>query len=135
MKQFEILLSSDYSEYSELKKFIMVHVEGLGYSNQFIDGLQLSIKEAFVNAIKHGNREQHDLAISCKVTLTKDLLQASIRDCGKGFNPYDQPNPAEPGNLLKLSGRGLYIIRSFVEKMCVTVDDDGSTLMLHYIPY
>ena len=131
----EIVLSGIYSEYSVLYDFIMSIAEREGYSNVFIDDLQLSIKEAFVNAVKHGNRERKDLSVTCSFAIAANSLTVSIRDCGKGFNPDDLPSPASPWGQLKRSGRGVHIIRSVAEIIGLERDKDGSTLMLRYIPY
>ena len=135
MKRAEIVLSSRYSEYHDLYDFINSFSQREGYSALFLYGLQLTMKEAFVNAVKHGNRERDDLTVSCSLTAETKTLFASIRDSGKGFNPYDLPNPADPRNLLKLCGRGVYIIRSIAEIIGLERDNDGSTLLLRYIPY
>ena len=135
MRQAEIVLSGSYLQYNVLCDFIFSFAESEGYSSVFTDTLQLSIKEAFVNAVKHGNRERDDLTVSCTLTIAANMLQASIRDCGKGFNPDDLPNPTDPGYLLKPTGRGLFIIRSIAEIIGLERDNDGSTLLLRYIPY
>ncbi len=135
MKRFEIELSGRYSQYNVLYDCIMSIAEKEGYTHAFIEGLQLSMKEAFVNAVKHGNRERDDLTVSCTFTVTAHSLQASIRDCGQGFNPFSLPNPTDSGYLLRSSGRGVHIIRNIAEIISLECDSDGSTLRLHYIPY
>ncbi|NMW19227.1 MAG: ATP-binding protein [Chlorobiaceae bacterium] len=135
MKCFEIELSGRYSQYNVLYDFIKSIAEREGYTLSFIDELQLSMKEAFVNAVKHGNRERDDLTVSCTFHLTAHLLQVSIRDCGKGFDPYSLPNPTDSSYLFHPTGRGVHIIRSIAEIIALESDTDGSTLLLHYIPY
>ena len=88
-----------------------------------------------MNAVKHGNSEREELTVSCSLITADNALFAFVRDCGQGFNLYEQPNPLNPLHLFKLSGRGLYIIRSIVESVALECDDDGCTLILRYIPY
>ena len=135
MKRFEIELSGRYSQYNTLYDFIKSITEREGYTQAFIDGLQLSMKEAFVNAVKHGNRERDDLSVFCTVIVTEHSLQVCIRDCGKGFNPSSLQNPTDSRYLLHPTGRGVHIIRSIAEIITLECDNDGSTLRLHYIPY
>jgi anti-sigma regulatory factor (Ser/Thr protein kinase) len=123
-----------YSEYESLRRFISSFAQGEGYSALFIEGLQLTLKEAFVNAIRHGNKEQSDLTVSIRLLAEEGVLLASVKDCGKGFNPDELPNPVNLQNLFKLSGRGIYIIRSIAEIISLENDLDGSTLTLRYIP-
>ena len=101
----------------------------------FTEDLQLSVKEAFVNAVKHGNREQDGLTISCTLAAVSDTLLVSFRDCGKGFNPEEVPNPVDSGNLFKLSGRGVYIIKNIADIISLERDRYGSVLKLRYVPY
>jgi serine/threonine-protein kinase RsbW len=135
MKCSQIVLSGGYSGYNALYDFIHSFAESEGYSNVFMHDLQLSLKEAFVNAVKHGNREQGDLTVCCTFVVEPNSLRVSIRDCGKGFDPEDLPNPVRPGYLLKPSGRGVYIIRNIAEIIGLEHNSDGSSLMLRYIPY
>ena len=135
MKRADIVLPGLYSEYESLRGFISSFAESEGYGALFIEGLQLTLKEAFVNAIRHGNKERSDLTVSIRLIAEEGALFASIKDCGKGFTPDELPNPVNHQNLFKLSGRGIYIIRSIAEIIGVEKDLDGSTLTLRYIPY
>jgi len=65
----------------------------------------------------------------------ESALLASVKDCGQGFNPDELPDPVNLQNLFKLSGRGIYIIRSIAEIISLENEPDGSTLTLRYIPY
>jgi serine/threonine-protein kinase RsbW len=129
------MLPGKYSEYEMLREFVALFAERERYSSPFVEAFQLSVKEAFVNAIKHGNCEQEELTVSCRLIASDNSLLAFVRDCGKGFNPDEQPNPLNPHHLFKLSGRGLFIIRSIAESIALECDDDGCTLILRYIPY
>ncbi|MFZ4525342.1 MAG: ATP-binding protein [Chlorobium sp.] len=134
MKQADIVLPGLYSEYESLHRFIASFAQDEGYSGLFIDGLQLTLKEAFVNAIRHGNKEESDLTVSIRLIAEESCLLASVKDCGKGFNPDELPSPVNQQNLFKLSGRGIYIIRSIAEIISLETDLNGSTLTLRYIP-
>ena len=135
MKQADIVLPGLYSEYESLRRFISSFAQGEEYSAPFIEGLQLTLKEAFVNAIRHGNRERCDLTVSIRLIAEESTLLASIKDCGKGFTLDELPNPVNHQNLFKLSGRGIYIILSIAEIIGLEKDPDGSALTLRYIPY
>jgi serine/threonine-protein kinase RsbW len=135
MKRTDIVLRDKYSEYDVLHKFIVSFAQSEGYSDLFLEGLQLTMKEAFVNAVKHGNREQDDLSVSCSLTAVQEMLLVSVRDCGKGFNPDDLPNPLHSRNLFRLSGRGVHIIRSIAEIIAIECDGNGAVLKLRYHPY
>ncbi|NHQ60347.1 ATP-binding protein [Chlorobium sp. BLA1] len=131
----EIVLTGRDSQYSALHDFIASFAASKGYSAQFSDDLQLSLKEAFINAVKHGNLERDELSVSCSLRTEGDMLLATIKDCGEGFNPEELPDPLDPHNRFQLSGRGVYIIKSIAESINLERSRDGSTLMLRYIPY
>lgn len=135
MNRADIVLPGSYYGYGALNEFIASFAQSEGYSDLFVEGLQLAMKEAFVNAVKHGNRERYDLTVSCSFTAVADTLLVSVRDCGNGFNPDELPNPIDARNLSRLSGRGVYIIRSIAEIIALERDRAGSVLMLRYYPY
>jgi serine/threonine-protein kinase RsbW len=135
MNRHEIVLPGRYSEYPALQDFIALFADRQGYSTLFVEALQLSLKEAFVNAVRHGNRERDELTVSCSLCATGKTLLASIKDCGNGFNPYELPDPVDPQHRLRLSGRGVYIIRSIAEITGFERTEDGTAMMLRYIPY
>ncbi|NTV17235.1 MAG: ATP-binding protein [Chlorobiaceae bacterium] len=134
MKRAEIVLPDRYSGYEALNAFIASFAESEGYSTVFTEELQLAMKEAFVNAVKHGNREQEGLTVFCTLTAVANTLLASVMDYGKGFNLDALPNPVEPMNLFRLSGRGIYIIRSIAEGITLKCDQNGSVLTMCYRP-
>lgn len=135
MKRAEILLPGGYSAYGALDEFIASFAKSEGYSNLFVEKLQLSMKEAFVNAVKHGNKEQDDLTVSCVFTVLEDLLMVTVRDSGTGFNPDKLPDPVDHMNLFRLSGRGVYIMRSIAEAITHARERDGFVLTMRYCPY
>jgi serine/threonine-protein kinase RsbW len=135
MKRAEMVLQGGYSGYEALHGFTALFAEGEGYSNLFVEKLQLAMKEAFVNAVKHGNRERSDLSVSCVFTVIEEMLLVSVRDSGEGFNPDELPNPLDSRNLFRLSGRGIYIIQSISEAITLERDQDGSVLTMLYHPH
>ena len=135
MKRAEIVLQGGYFGYEALHGFVALFAEGEGYSNLFVQKFQLAMKEAFVNAVKHGNKEKFDLSVTCVFTVVEDMLLVSVRDSGEGFNPDELPNPLDSPNLFRLSGRGIYIIRSIAEAITLERDQDGSVMTMRYHPY
>ncbi len=134
MRRSDITLQGRYSEYEVLNDFVAWFAQSEGYSALFAEELQLTMKEAFVNAVKHGNKEREDLNVSISLTASAEVLLASVRDCGKCFHLDALPNPVDPRNIFRLSGRGLYIIRSIAEIIACERDGDGWLLTLRYRP-
>ncbi len=90
----------------------------IGLDDDSIHWVNVSIRECVINAIKHGN--QHDASKRVFVEFHTTLgevpeMLIRVRDQGKGFEPEEVADPLAPENLLKGSGRGIFLIRSFMD--------------------
>jgi serine/threonine-protein kinase RsbW len=97
------------------------------------DGLNvgLAVREAVINAIVHGNREDPGLQVRVTFTAAAGGLEARVRDQGGGFDPAATPDPTEGEQLLKSSGRGLLLMRAFVDEVEFhRHQDDGMEITL-----
>lgn len=96
----------------------------------------MAIREATVNAVLHGN--EYDPAKQVTVTFEntgKDLIFI-VRDQGKGLDPATLPDPLAPENLLRGTGRGIFLIRSFMDEVNFRQLHPGTelTLVKHLAP-
>jgi len=90
----------------------------------------VAVREAAVNAVYHGN--EYDPAKQIAVSLQntgKDLI-FTIADQGKGLDPATLPDPLAPENLLRGSGRGIFLIRSFMDEVHFRQLQPGTELTL-----
>lgn len=90
----------------------------IGLDDDSVHWVGVSIRECVINAIKHGN--QHDVSKRVfvefhTVVSTVPEMLIRVRDQGQGFDPEDIADPLAPENLLKGSGRGIFLIRSFMD--------------------
>lgn len=85
------------------------------------DGLSLgmAVRECMVNAVVHGNRYNLNKKVHLTVTRTSVQLVIKIADEGEGFELEDLPDPLAEENLLRHSGRGIFIIRAFTDEFQV----------------
>lgn len=83
-----------------------------------LDEVQLAVREALNNAIRHGSRlnSHKRIVVRCRCS-RKDGLWIMVRDQGRGFRPEKLPDPTHPENLEKCGGRGIYIIRCLMDKV------------------
>lgn len=100
-----------------------------GFGDETIYAIDMAVREAAANAVKHGNRfdETKPVEITFE-NLPKGFLIA-IRDFGAGFAVEDIPDPTNPENLLKASGRGILFMRSFMEEVEWTNHPAGGTIV------
>ncbi len=79
--------------------------------------LKLSIEEALINAVKHGNKLNEAKKISLQINLKSDKIEVYIKDEGKGFDYENIPSPVTKANIKKASGRGVFLMRRFMDKV------------------
>lgn len=94
-------------------------------------GIHLALEEAFTNAIKHGNKANPEKKILVEFLITPEKLDISITDEGIGFIPDDVPDPRCNHNLYKVSGRGVLLIKAYMD--VVEYNDRGNCV--HMIKY
>jgi serine/threonine-protein kinase RsbW len=91
----------------------------------------MALRESVINAIKHGNRSASDKHVFVDLeTETQDgasELLIRVRDEGEGFDLDGVANPLSPENVLKTSGRGIFLIRNFMDRVCVQRTPTGGT--------
>lgn len=77
--------------------------------------IRLAVEEALVNAIKHGNQMNRAKKVRIAYRLHEHAFDIHIADEGPGFDPTDVPDPTDPENLERPSGRGLMLMRYYME--------------------
>ncbi|MEJ5260472.1 MAG: ATP-binding protein [Anaerohalosphaeraceae bacterium] len=88
-----------------------------GFDEEDLFAIHLALEEAFVNAIQHGNQGDPSKKIHVEYCISPSRFEISIADEGPGFRPDALPDPREPENLYKCSGRGVLLIRSFMDQV------------------
>jgi serine/threonine-protein kinase RsbW len=92
---------------------------GVGLDEDSLHWVSVAIRESVINAIKHGNRSDTNKHVFVEFeTATKaDVpeLAIRVRDQGEGFDPDDIADCLDPENILKSSGRGIFLIRNFMD--------------------
>ncbi len=87
----------------------------MGFEEDTAHWIGMSVRESVTNAIQHGNKLDQSKKVDIRFEVAPDQLEISVQDQGNGFRVDDLPNPLDPENLLKPSGRGIFYIRSFMD--------------------
>jgi serine/threonine-protein kinase RsbW len=90
----------------------------------------MAVREAAVNAVLHGNAYDPEKKIELEFERTTRDLVITIRDQGRGMDLARIPDPLAPENLLKTSGRGIFLIRSFMDDVEIHPSSTGTEIKL-----
>jgi len=88
-----------------------------GFDEDEVMKIALAVRESMVNAVVHGNRYSAHKKVGLAVILNGTRLTVRITDQGEGFDLEHLPDPLAEGNLLRTSGRGIFLIRSFMDEV------------------
>ena len=114
-------------EMLDFVQLVSDHVSrSLGLDDDALHWVGVAVRESVINAIKHGNR--HDTAKRVFVEFdTGDdrALVIRVRDEGQGFDPSTLADPLAPDNLLKSCGRGIFLMRSFMDEVAIDRAPEG----------
>lgn len=93
-------------------------LEGKGWSEDELMPVELALDEALANAIRHGCKGDATKQVQCIVTTdASGEVMIVVRDPGPGFEPSRVPNPLEGDNVLKPSGRGVFLINQLMDEV------------------
>lgn len=92
--------------------------------------LLVATTEAVNNAIIHGNKLDPKKTVRVTCQLIDRMLTLTVQDRGKGFDPSSLANPLEEQNLLKESGRGIFLIRSLIDEVSFRIQKTGTTVIM-----
>ncbi len=113
----------EFTSAFEMLDFVQVvsdHMgRGVGLDDDAVHWVGVAIRESVINAIKHGNRNDATKHVFVEFETAQAPeppgLLIRVRDQGDGFDPETIANPLDPENLLKSSGRGIFLIRNFMD--------------------
>jgi len=129
-----ITISSIPSEVTRIEDAILPVLANKGYGERYIFACKLALEEAVVNAIKHGNQLDDTKKVTVSFSIDDDRAAITVGDEGEGFDPDDVPDPTLDENLIATSGRGIALIRAYMDE--VRFNDNGTEVtMIKYAPW
>ncbi len=101
----------------------------VGLDDEALHWVGVALRESLINAIRHGNAGDERKRVHVEFTLIEDEeppgLAIRVRDEGPGFDPAALPDCLAPENLLKSCGRGIFLIRSFMDELVLQRAPEG----------
>ncbi|HRP02160.1 MAG TPA: ATP-binding protein [Candidatus Kapabacteria bacterium] len=134
------IFSSENFFHSDRNTLTLVEPILMNLRNQFMIpdekyyNIMIAVTEAVNNALNHGNKLNHDKIVEFTVRANNERLMIKVTDQGEGFNPDDVPDCTDPANILKSSGRGVYIIKELMDEVLIDASPNGTKMeMVYYL--
>ncbi|HET6671240.1 MAG TPA: ATP-binding protein [Pyrinomonadaceae bacterium] len=116
-EKIEFELPSDLSLMNGVLQYLLERVAKRGLITPERSNLFIALDEAFVNAVKHGNKNDPNKLVRITAELSPREASFTVEDEGEGFNLQDIPDPCDPANLFKSSGRGVLLIYNIMDEV------------------
>ena len=127
---FHLDCTGDPKEIGKVEPFLQKINEVAKLDDGTYYRLLIAGTEAVNNGILHGCKGDSRKNVHVMCELKRDSLVFTVQDQGRGFKPEEVPDPLEEKNLLKTSGRGIFLMRSLMDKVTFSVTSDGTEVEL-----
>jgi serine/threonine-protein kinase RsbW len=116
-EKIEFELPSELSLMNGVLHYLLERVAKLGLIKPERSNLYVALDEAFVNAVKHGNKNDPSKLVRITAELSPKEACFTVEDEGEGFNVQEIPDPCDPTNLFKSSGRGVLLMYNIMDEV------------------
>lgn len=126
----ELSLPSELPSIDRVEEAALAFAERAGFDDDTASNIGMVAREAAVNAILHGNQFDRTKNIHAAFELSADSLTIRIADQGPGLNLDSIPDPLRPENLMRTSGRGIFLMKAFMDEVHLRQLDPGTEIVL-----
>jgi serine/threonine-protein kinase RsbW len=126
-RSFALTISSRLEEMHAVHALIEQAVREYRLDQEFAHWVELTVSESMINAIRHGNNSDPAKSATLKISSDGASIEIIVEDEGTGFELEDIADPTQGANLLKPSGRGILIIRSFMDEVLLSKCEGGGS--------
>lgn len=123
-----IVIESKPSGLSEPCQRLLSVLEEKGYTQDDAFAVHLALEEAFLNAVKHGNKMDPSKKVTLEYWVDEERVEIRMTDEGGGFDPRSIPDPRVGKNLYRPEGRGLLLMRAYMD--VVEYNEQGNGLRM-----
>ena len=114
-QRIEVTLETVLDSVDLAESIVMRIAEASGFSEEDIHKIGMAVREGVINAYNYGNQQDRGKKILLTVELEPRRMVVRVLDEGKGFELTEVPDPLAEENLLRTSGRGLFLMRAFMD--------------------
>ncbi len=119
MKTIDRELDSTLDSIDSVEEMALDFAKEAGFQGEDLHKIGMAVRESMVNAVVHGNRYSADKKVRVTMIRNGNRFTVRIADQGEGFDLDSVPDPLAQENLLRQSGRGIFLIRSFMDEFLV----------------
>ncbi len=124
-----IVVPSDPSLIGEIDEFVESRLRARNIDDSIIADIAICATEIANNGIIHGNKEDPEKTVTLDMDFSGNEVTITVTDQGNYFNPELVENPLDDKNLLREVGRGIFIVRSLMDRLDITPTDSGGTMV------
>jgi len=128
MKKLVIEVPSEIKYIKDISSKILKLLATYGIDDDTLFDIKLCAEEALRNAIEHGNGCDKKRSVKVSLWVDDGKVNIEVEDKGSGYNPELLPDPTDNGNLMKNSGRGVYLIKKLMDE--VKFNKAGNTITM-----
>ncbi len=135
-QRIEVTLETVFDSINMAEDICLRIAESKGFTDEDCQKISMAVHEGVINAFRYGNEEQRHKKIFLIVEVNIEKFVVHIADQGRGFNLADVPDPLAEENLSKSSGRGIFLMRAFMDEFDVRRSREGGAeiVMAKHLP-
>jgi serine/threonine-protein kinase RsbW len=127
--RFHLAIGSRFENIELVQVVLKDCLQREGMDKDALDWVDLAVREALANAIKHGNEQNPAKQVHVDLRIDGEDLVIRIEDEGVGFDPSRLGDPLAPENLLRPNGRGIFYMKSFMDRIEYGAGPGGGTMV------
>jgi serine/threonine-protein kinase RsbW len=127
MEKIQTTLESTLESVDKAEEMVIEEARSAGFNEDDQHQIGMAVRECMVNAVVHGNRYNKKKHVHLLIEYSNTRLTITIGDEGAGFDINSLPDPTSPDNLLRQSGRGILLIRAFMDDFDLHPREGGGT--------
>lgn len=135
-KHLAVVLDTQVESVNLAEEMCLRLAEAAGFDEEMCYRIGMSVREGVINAFHYGNQERPDKKIHLAMDISDEKLTIRVMDEGKGFKLKDVPDPLAEENILSTSGRGIFLMRAFMDEFDVVSGKTGGAeiIMSKWLP-
>jgi len=128
--RIEMTLDSTLESVSRVEQEAEHFAERAGFDPDEVPHIAMAVRECAINAVMHGNAYSETKKFHVSFAMEEDVMKIVVSDSGQGVDLESLPNPLAPENILRGSGRGIFLVKAFMDDVHFRKLDPGTEVTL-----